>query len=165
MSLSPAAGYDLDDIYGYLQDWLKPRDERTLEDAANDETTPEMDLVGPVNLINRHRSKIPGMIWKINERSGNPDSPLCRVRLTTAHKAKGLEWDRVALTDDYTPLVLEKPSKGAHGAYPRLASLKETPPDEFNLIYMAVTRAKVDLKINAGLEQFVHFLKSGEAAA
>ena len=33
---SPAAGYDLDDIYGYLQDWLKPRDERNLEDAAND---------------------------------------------------------------------------------------------------------------------------------
>jgi hypothetical protein len=136
-----------------------------LEAAAKDEDTPDVDLVGPVGLINRHRSKIPGMIWKINERSGDPAGNLCRVRLTTAHKAKGLEWDRVVLSDDYTPLVLERPTKGGNGVYPRLASLKETPPDEFNLVYMAITRAKVDLKINESLEEFIQFLKTAEAAA
>ncbi|WKN20564.1 UvrD-helicase domain-containing protein [Azotobacter vinelandii] len=59
------------------------------------------------------------------------------VTLTTAHKAKGLEWDFVALYEDF----------GADPLSPDLAPGRRD--DELNLLYVAVTRAMKILAINS----------------
>ena len=51
--------------------------------------------------------------------------------LTTAHKAKGLEWEHVHLADDFAELVKDD-------QFVKEADYNE---DEFNLIYVALTRA------------------------
>ena len=58
------------------------------------------------------------------------------VILTTAHKAKGREWDTVVLADDF-PSVFDNKGK--------FAGLED---QERNLVYVAVTRAKKKLYFN-----------------
>lgn len=56
------------------------------------------------------------------------------IEISTAHKAKGREWDRVALADDF----------------PRWDDEDEPPPDpeELRLLYVAVTRARLHLDVS-----------------
>lgn len=70
----------------------------------------------------------------------------CDVLLSTAHKSKGREWDQVILADDFpTPtdqdLGLAPPEGGDE--------IKESKwnPEEANLLYVAVTRAKKVLQV------------------
>jgi len=60
------------------------------------------------------------------------------VILTTVHKAKGLEWDSVALADDFSPIGPE--------------ALPHQEADEANMYYVALTRAKRTLVCNAELD-------------
>lgn len=57
------------------------------------------------------------------------------VIFSTAHKSKGMEWDTVALLDDFIPTLLS-------------AKATEEQQEERNLLYVAVTRAKRNLVIN-----------------
>ena len=50
------------------------------------------------------------------------------ITVSTVHKAKGLEWDHVLLGDDYP-------------------ALEDAPPEEWNLRYVAVTRARQVLDV------------------
>ncbi len=61
-----------------------------------------------------------------------PPEGYADVVVSTAHKAKGREWDSVALAGDFTP-----PSEGGGGA------------EELRLIYVAVTRARRELDPSA----------------
>ena len=53
------------------------------------------------------------------------------------HKAKGLEFDTVVLMDDFTDIR----EQGLH--------LRDVPEDDANLIYVAITRAKIRLVVNS----------------
>jgi len=59
------------------------------------------------------------------------------VILTTGHKSKGLEWDNVYISKDFSESICK-------------ARLGETEhiDDEFNLIYVACTRARKKLNID-----------------
>lgn len=57
------------------------------------------------------------------------------VVFSTAHKSKGMEWDTVALLDDFVPTLFS-------------AGVTEEQQEERNLLYVAVTRAKRSLVIN-----------------
>ncbi|MEA3290193.1 MAG: AAA family ATPase [Campylobacterota bacterium] len=81
--------------------------------------------------------------------------------LTTAHTAKGLEWDSVTVADDFTDfadLIVDfgcddlKQFQEDQNMMPNQEIL-----DEFNLFYVAITRAKK--KINKESENF-HYLMS-----
>ena len=69
--------------------------------------------------------------------------------LTTAHTAKGLEWDNVTIADDFSDfadLILDMQCntlKQFHQKYNKLTSNELL--DEFNLFYVAITRAKQEL--------------------
>ena len=67
------------------------------------------------------------------------------VRYTTAHKAKGAEWPRVRLANDFSGLV----------AAGRLKSASQLPAEEINLVYVAMTRAKTELEIHPRLMEFL----------
>ncbi len=79
-----------------------------------------------------------GSVAVVELRSLTLDDELdATITLTTAHKAKGLEWDFVCLYDDFNadPLAPDTdPGKR---------------DDELNLIYVAVTRAMKILAINS----------------
>lgn len=69
--------------------------------------------------------------------------------LTTAHTAKGLEWDEVTIADDFTDFAdilvdLECDTLTSYQEQKEFMSNQEI-IDEFNLFYVAITRAKQKL--------------------
>ena len=69
--------------------------------------------------------------------------------LTTAHTAKGLEWDRVTIADDFTDfadLIVDLGCDDLESFQKELSHLSNQELlDEFNLFYVAITRAKQQL--------------------
>lgn len=78
---------------------------------------------------------------KVLETHYNTDSP--QIVMTTAHKAKGREWDNVLLSDDF-PSPFD--SKG------KWVGLEDA---ERNLLYVAITRAKKRLCYNSAVEDML----------
>ncbi len=73
--------------------------------------------------------------------------------LTTAHTAKGLEWDRVEVADDFydfAELLAKNDFEDVYAYYSALKAgkVKSDVTDEFNLFYVACTRAKKQLLID-----------------
>lgn len=66
------------------------------------------------------------------------DEASCDLLMSTAHKSKGREWDVVVLSDDF-PVPGPPDDPGAEG----------WSPEEGNLLYVAVTRARKNLDISA----------------
>ncbi len=66
--------------------------------------------------------------------------------LTTAHTAKGLEWDSVTIADDFTDFADLIVDLGCESLEEFLSEQNHLPNqeliDEFNLFYVAITRAK-----------------------
>lgn len=69
------------------------------------------------------------------------DESRCDLLLTTAHRSKGREWDRVFIDDDF-PI----PNDADLGKGPADAKSKWT-PEEANLLYVALTRGKQVLNV------------------
>lgn len=94
-----------------------------------DETPALLDLLESSVLTSRNQSK-------------------ADVILTTAHKAKGLEWHQVKLHDDFRFAVLEAPENGLHAD-----------GQELNLLYVSVTRAQHVLELNEPYRLFIQTLE------
>jgi hypothetical protein len=92
--------------------------------AYADEEESGKDLKRMIGVINRVGvSRVIDAVQRLTPREQ------AEVMVSTAHKAKGLEWDRVRVADDFTPpLEGEKPD-----------------PAELMLAYVTVTRAKREL--------------------
>jgi F-box protein, helicase, 18 len=89
-------------------------------------------------VVQNHRHQIPLQVRAITEKA--VDEKQAEVVLTTAHKAKGLEWSDVTLADDFPDLVV--------GGEP--ISKDDLEADEFNLIYVSLTRAMDRLRLAPG---------------
>jgi hypothetical protein len=77
-----------------------------------------------------------------------PKSP--QVKLTTAHKSKGMEYDQVVLADDFPDVIDED------GEYHELGDM------ERNLIYVAATRAQVCLELNDTVRDIIEHRTAGD---
>lgn len=105
------------------------------------------ELARVVSIIeSKQHDRIIALI-KEHENCDNPD-----VILTTAHKAKGREWDIVVLANDF-PSPLDQ-----DGRYIGLS------PEETNLLYVAVTRAKKKLLYNDTVEDILTKRHKGDSA-
>ncbi|XP_033106851.1 F-box DNA helicase 1-like [Anneissia japonica] len=71
------------------------------------------------------------------------------VVFSTAHKAKGLEFDTVKVTCDFLTETNYGNLLGFGGIPDRLQMNANQPMDEFNLLYVALTRAKKRLKLTS----------------
>ncbi|GFU27898.1 f-box DNA helicase 1 [Trichonephila clavipes] len=91
------------------------------------------DLLAKLDIVNQHGSRIPEFVNIIKEKCSHTMA-LANVIFSTAHKAKGLEFDTVCLTDDY-PVA-----PGIDYRRRRVVDLEET-----NILYVALTRAKRSL--------------------
>ena len=79
--------------------------------------------------------------------------------LSTAHKAKGLEWDRVRLADDF-PGLEELGAADREGA-PLLAAGERD--QELHLLYVAATRARRGLEPNRAVRSCLSAAGEGPA--
>lgn len=78
-----------------------------------------------------------GAQWLLDLLKRCVDEPQADVVLTTAHRSKGCEWDRVMIDG------------GFHWFDPDAEDPKDPSPEELRLLYVAVTRAQVELDISA----------------
>ena len=79
--------------------------------------------------------------------------PNANIVLTTAHKSKGQEWDKVTLTDDFIDAI-EREERSASGTM-----------HEWNLLYVALTRAKKDLSLRDNIKSLLGVLPTLETAS
>lgn len=103
------------------------------------EETKDKDLQKYLTLVKKYGKNIIENIDK-----GAKTVNLASCVITTAHKAKGLEWNNVYIGDDFR-LVDDK------------GNVTDSPM-ELNLIYVAVTRAKNFVNVN-NVEDFLSYVK------
>lgn len=75
----------------------------------------------------------------------NYHNECAKIKLLTSHQSKGLEFENVVLANDYKPLVHNR----------TLTFNNYYKNDEYNLIYVAITRAKEKLYLN---KNFIKYL-------
>lgn len=106
----------------------------------------EPELVRLVNIVEQYGDRLPDILVDVLERH-TPFEDEARIIVSTAHKAKGREWNHVIVLDDFvTPLVLRA----------RLAKKRMKENDynqEINLLYVTLTRAIETLSISPDLYQ------------
>ncbi|XP_072027239.1 F-box DNA helicase 1-like [Amphiura filiformis] len=106
------------------------------------------ELEGKIKIVQKYNIRIPALISEMKRRTIER-LEYADIILSTAHKAKGLEFDTVRLTEDFAleAFLLEANGQAECGIK----------PDELNLIYVAVTRAKKRLVLNYHLMKFLEY--------
>ncbi|XP_076335826.1 F-box DNA helicase 1-like isoform X3 [Tachypleus tridentatus] len=119
---------DLQDIKDKFIRGFK-RMEHLYEYAKN---TSDVELLNKIRFVRQHRERIPEYVETIKTKCTFP-MYMANVVFTTAHKSKGLEFNTVCLKDDFTidNIPYQEPSQMT----PELEN-------EFNLLYVAISRAK-----------------------
>lgn len=121
------------------------------QETVNDKLCPDVDLASRARVVLKYKHSVPELIRSIISNSINPAN--ARVVFSTAHKAKGMEFNQVKLTSDFADLIVEEDGNK------RLANAEEIDDQEINLLYVALTRAKNVLQPNKQLNSLQQFLK------
>jgi len=108
------------------------------------------------DVIDEYRKDTPGLVRAIQENEVMSASD-AQLVLTTAHKAKGLDWDYVSIAEDFEVLAETE----ADLAVDPLAAIEE---QEINLLYVAATRAKKRLQLNEETLAWIEKLPEHRAA-
>lgn len=105
-------------------------------------------------LVERYGDEVPALTERVRRavRARAADAP---ITVSTVHRAKGSEWDRVELWRDL-PRVPRDPEALAAAPDP------ETARAEANLLYVAVTRARRDLLLGGTGEDVRRLLLEGD---
>ena len=117
----------------------------------------DREIISRCRLVAKHGSRIPTLTRKIQERARSYPDSQARVILGTAHRAKGMEFDQVELANDFMDFRDEE------GRWKDLQQLDERGVEEINLQYVAVTRAKRQLKIGDRLRDYL-FMRDAQVA-
>ena len=96
----------------------------------------DVELLSKIKIVEKYGDRVLELISRIRS-SVVKDIKTADTVLSTVHKAKGLEFDTVVLMDDFSDFREQ-------GLQP-----KDVPEDEANLIYVAITRAKMRLVVNS----------------
>jgi hypothetical protein len=116
------------DSFRELVDYLQEA-----KDDAGDSL--DVELSGAVAFVLEHTTDVPSILDAITAACTGPDE--AEMTLSTAHRAKGLEWDDVMLLDDFG--VLQPSVEG-----------EKFTQEEVNLLYVAVTRARQNIADECG---------------
>lgn len=110
-----------------------------LEDYV--EKTEEHQLGMMIELVKEYGSRIPKILKELKEKHiGSENKSEADLIFSTVHRSKGMEYDAVHIVDDFaSPEQLEKVYSNKKDKDLDLAKLSE----EVNLLYVAVTRARV----------------------
>ncbi|MFA5234035.1 MAG: UvrD-helicase domain-containing protein [Sulfurimonas sp.] len=118
------------------------------KEAVFDKISPDVELQSRVRVVDKYRGEIFNILNEIKANTVGRDR--ADIILSTAHKSKGAEFDRVALANDFVSLVKDgKLNTRLNGA-------------EVNLLYVAATRAKHVLQINDQIREILEILDGKE---
>jgi len=120
-----SSGSFQDPVLKLMKSWSE------LEDYV--EATGDAEAGSVFKLIEQYKDEIPNIIDTL-KREQVRDSKSAPFVLTTAHKAKGLEWPVVRLINDF--FSFKDPSDGTKWQHP-----SRIDPQEANLMYVTLTRA------------------------
>ncbi len=118
-----------------------------MQNYAEEAKDPETRVLSEV--VEEFRNETPGLVEQI-KRNEVHDASQADLVLTTAHRAKGLDWDYVQLAEDFEILTETE----ADLAQDPNAPVNE---QEINLLYVAATRAKKRLALN---EETIAWMKA-----
>jgi len=93
-----------------------------------------------VKTVEQYRQQVP-RIYNAMKAAETPSQDRANITLSTAHRAKGLEWDQVHLADDFIELPVEDD--------------EDFDPEEVNLLYVAVSRAIRAVRLPASLMEWL----------
>jgi F-box protein, helicase, 18 len=117
--------------------------------GGDDDPTAECvdkELGAAVRFVEKHGYQTLDVLDLIVSRSGDPNHAI--ASFSTAHRAKGLEWDHVTVLDDF-PKIGSEMERDEHG------ELQIPDEQELNLLYVAVTRGRKWVDLNEDILEFV----------
>ncbi|XP_036099463.1 F-box DNA helicase 1 isoform X3 [Molossus molossus] len=110
----------------------------------------DKELEAKIAVVEKYNIRIPELVERIGK-CHIEDVDFAEYILGTVHKAKGLEFDTVHVLDDFVKVPCARHNL-AQLPHFRVESFSE---DEWNLLYVAVTRAKKRLIITRSLENIL----------
>ncbi|XP_065103943.1 F-box DNA helicase 1 isoform X3 [Paramisgurnus dabryanus] len=112
----------------------------------------DRELEAKLSVVEKYNNRIPELVQRIYKCAQK--NPQCAdYILGTVHKSKGLEFDIVVVTDDFTKVPCSRHNLQRVGSF----STANVPDDEWNLLYVAVTRAKRALYITKTISNILTF--------
>lgn len=105
----------------------------------------DVQIKNMIAIVLEYGSRIPSLIQKIKTlQIPENEKHKAKVIFSTVHKSKGMEYDHVELTDDFTTYIRIKKMIDQRGLDSILASKIN---EEINSLYVAITRAKRTIKL------------------
>ncbi|XP_074050997.1 F-box DNA helicase 1 isoform X3 [Macrotis lagotis] len=110
----------------------------------------DKELMAKIAVVEKYNVRIPELVKRIEQCHVN-DVAFAEYVLGTVHKAKGLEFDTVQILDDFVKVPC-----GRHNL-PQIPHfrIESFPDEEWNLLYVAVTRAKKCLIMTKSVENIL----------
>ncbi|XP_034719247.1 F-box DNA helicase 1 [Etheostoma cragini] len=114
------------------------------------EQTEDLELDAKVSIVEKYGKRIPELAKRL-ESCFEGDYNKADFIVGTVHKAKGLEFDTVMVTDDFAKV----PSSEHNLHHNPNFSFADIADDEWHLLYVAVTRAKTSLIITKTIRRIL----------
>ncbi|KAM4678642.1 F-box DNA helicase 1 [Discoglossus pictus] len=127
--------------------WLKHGGFSGLKKYAT--SAEDKELEAKIAIVEKYNIRIPELVRRI-ENCHTPDAKSADYILGTVHKAKGMEFATVHVTDDFVKVPCAR-----HNLQRLQIPLDMSVEDEWNLLYVAVTRAKKHLVITKSVENLL----------
>ncbi|XP_072311104.1 F-box DNA helicase 1 [Eucyclogobius newberryi] len=129
------------------------------------EQSEDRELEAKLLIVEKYGDRIPQLVSML-KMCHEDDYSQADFIMGTVHKAKGMEFDTVMVTDDFVKIPASRHNLHFHQSF----VMSEIPKDEWNLIYVAVTRAKSSLIISESIRRLLtldgeYFLKSDMPSA
>ncbi len=142
--------YDVLNLYQEKRAWIKSKFIGSFKSFVKlkkyVEEAEDIELRTMVILVEEYGPRIINIVKSIKENC-TPDREEATLTFTTTHKSKGLEYDRVTLTEDFKTEAEEG---------------RQLNPEEINILYVAATRAKKEIHIPPGNPFFGSYSDSPE---
>ncbi len=131
----------------YIKSFGQYSDLKTYARAVED-----IELMSICKVVETYKFSIPHLVKMIFETA--VDASEAQVLLTTAHKSKGLEWQNVHLMGDFPSFVGKND----------LIDKNALDPDEFNLVYVAMTRTISRLRFDpdSSMPEFIRLVRKNK---
>ena len=103
----------------------------------------DWEITSVCKVVEEYGRRIPGLVKDIGKAAVSANK--ADILLSTVHKAKGLEWPNAHITSDFPDLIKDD------------EFVDTLDPDEFNLIYVAVTRSMGGLRFDkdSSIKKFI----------
>lgn len=132
----------------FIKKWEETRGFIGLKEYA--EHVDDKDLQMKIAIVEKYRERVPELVQRIKSRHVSQEASADYI-IGTVHQAKGLEFNTVLIADDFVTVSF------LSGGNQRRNNFNIDPhlEDEWNLLYVAVTRAKKYLLMSKTLEDLL----------